>query len=359
MVRPMIREEHLDLGIAEGIITAEQAAKLRALAASVSTAAAQVVDGGATLDPDDERFRLIGGFNDIFVAIGVLLLVSALFGLSSTLGFGAGFAFIAMAAAWALSEVFSRRLKLALPAITLALMFAGAGGIATYMIASGLLQASGAVEPESLTPDTALFGLGAALFALLHLWRFRVPIDTAIAAGGLVCAVMGCIGVAGPEWAQAYRPLLWAFFGALIFVLAVRIDATDPLRMTRRSDVAFWLHLLAAPMIVNAVSSLFFGPEGALAVGQAVGILALFAAFGLVALVLDRRALLVSALSYAGIAIGYLLSESIAKDISVSLTLLGLAALVLLLSAQWRRLRRAALARLPLGGIRLLVPPAS
>lgn len=355
----MIRDEHLDLGIAQGIITAEQAARLRALAPSVSTAAAQVVDGGTALDPDDERFRLIGGFNDIFVAIGVLLLVSALFSLSSTLGFGVGFAFIAMAAAWALSVVFSRRLKLALPAIALALMFAGAGGIATYTIVGGLLLAGGVAEANSLKPAWALFSLGAALSALLHHRRFRVPIDTAIAAGGFVCALMGFIDIAGPEWMQVYRPLLWAFFGGLIFVLAVRIDATDPLRTTRRSDVAFWLHLLAAPMIVNAIGALFFGPEGALGVGQAVGILAVFAAFGLVALVLDRRALLVSALSYAGLAIGYLLSESIAKDISVSLTLLGLAALVLLLSVQWRGLRRAALARLPLGGIRRLVPPAS
>jgi len=356
----MIRDEHLDLGIAEGIITAEQATKLRALVAGVSTAAVQQVgDRHASVDPDDERFRLIGGFNDIFVAIGVLLLVFALFSLSGTLGFGVGFAFVAMAAAWMLSEIFSRRLKLALPAIALALMFAGAGGIATYMIATGALQAGGVAEAESLKPATAWLGLGAALSALLHLWRFRVPIDTAIAAGGLVCAIMGCIDAVGPEWAQAYHPLLWAFFGGLIFLLAVRIDATDPLRTTRRSDVAFWLHLLAAPMIVNAIGSLFFGPEGALGVGQAVGILGVFAAFALVALVLDRRALLVSALSYAGFAIGYLLSESLAKDISVSLTLLGLAALVLLLSAQWRSLRRTALARLPLGGFRLLVPPAS
>jgi hypothetical protein len=48
-----------------------------------------------------------------------------------------------------------------------------------------------------------------------------------------------------------------------------------------------------------------------------------------------------------------------AKDMSLSLTLLGLAALVLLLSAQWRRLRTAALQALPLGRFRQLVPPAS
>lgn len=353
----MFRDEHIDLGVAQGIITADQAARLRALA--VGQSAAPGSEQVQHVDPDDERFRLIGGFNDVFVAIGIALLVGALFGLSSTLGFGAGFALIAMVAAWALSEVFARHLRLALPAISLALMFACSGGIGTALLAGGVLQTAGAPAVESTTPNLALFGLGAALSAALHLWRFRVPIDAAIIAGGLVCAIVGGIETVAPEWAQAYRPLLWAVFGGLIFAMAVRVDATDPARTTRRSDVAFWLHLLAAPMIVNAASSLFIRHEGALGVGNAVGVLVLFAAFGLIALVIDRRALLVSALSYAGIAVGYLLSESLAKDMSVSLTLLGLAALVLLLSAQWRSLRRAVLALLPLGGIRHLVPPAS
>jgi hypothetical protein len=355
----MIRDEHIDLGVSQGIISAAQAAQLRALVTGAPTTSAisAELDAG---DPDDERFRLIGGFNDIFVSIGVLLLVSALFGLTSTLGFGAGFALIAMVAAWALSEVFARRLRLALPAIALSLMFAVAGGIAAYMLVTGALQAAGLSDPEAATsPSWTLFGLGAAFAAVLHRWRFRVPIDTAIVAAGLVCAVMGGFEIADAQWTSDHRSLLLAVLGGLVFATAVYIDATDTHRLTRRSDVAFWLHLLAAPMLVQAVSSLLFGPTSELGVSQAIGILGLFAVFGLVALILDRRALLVSGMSYAGLAIGYLLSESLAKDISLSLTLLGLATLVLLLSAQWRSLRRAVLRVLPLGHLRQFVPPAS
>lgn len=356
----MIRDEHIDLGVAQGIISADQAAQLRALAQGATVATAVAPAEIDVVDPDDERFRLIGGFNDVFVSIGVLLLVLALFGLTSTLGFGAGFALIAMAAAWALSEVFARRLRLALPAIALSAMFAVAGGIAAYMLVTGALQAAGLSDPEAATtPSWALFGLGTAFAAGLHRWRFRVPIDTAIIAGGLVCAVMGGFEIANPQWTADHKPLLLAGLGGLVFAAAIRIDATDTRRLTRRSDVAFWLHLLAAPILVQAVSALLFGPATELGVTQAVGILVLFAVFGLVAIILDRRALLVSGMSYAGLAIGYLLSESLAKDISLSLTLLGLAALVLLLSAQWRSLRSTALRVLPLGHLRQFVPPAS
>lgn len=351
----MIRDEHIDLGVARGIISAGQAAQLRALAVAPDAS----VGSELAVDPDDERFRLIGGFNDVFVSIGVALLVSALFGLTSTLGFGVGFAVIAMAAAWALSEVFARRLRLALPAIALALMFAGAGGIAALVGVEGVLQVAGVSDPGPSTLSWTTFGLGAALSALLHNWRFRVPIDTAIIAGGLACAVVGALGIAAPEWTTEHRPLVLAVLGALVLAMAIRIDAADRERVTRRSDVAFWLHMLAAPMLVQALSSLLFGSVSQIGAIQAFGMLGLFLVLGLIALVLDRRALLVSGLSYAGFAIGYLLSESLAKDVSLSLTLLGLAALVLLLSAQWRSLRRMVLRALPLGRLRQLVPPAS
>jgi len=349
----MIGEQHIETAIARGIISRDQAAQLRALAA------VPAAPFGEASDPDDERFRLIGGFNDVFVTVGIVLLVSALFGLSSTLGFGIAFVIVALVAAWGLSEVFARHLRLALPAIALSLMFACAGGLAAYMIANSALQATGAAEAGRPLPISLLLGLGAAATAALHRWRFRVPIDTAIIAAGLACALMGAFEFAAPDWTKAHKALLLAGMGTVILAAAIRIDATDTLRVTRRSDVAFWLHLLAAPMLVHAVSSLLFGPATELGVPQALGILALFAVFGLIAVVLDRRALLVSGLSYAGLAIGYLLSERLSKDVSLSLTLLGLAALVLLLSAQWRSLRRAALLALPLGGVRQLVPPAS
>src|SRR3546814_17074082 len=75
-------------------------------------------------------------------------------------------------------------------------------------------------------------------------------------------------------------------------------DSSDPKRETRRSDVAFWLHLLAAPLIVHPVFSLLGLTDGSASVMEAVVVLLVYVGIGLTALAIDRRALLVSALAY-------------------------------------------------------------
>lgn len=352
----MIRDEHIEAAVAQGILSLDQATRLRDLALD-GAAPTQLED--APSDPDDEKFRLIGGFNDVFVTIGVLLLVAALFGLASVLDFRPGLAVLAMIAAWGLSEFFSRRMRLALPSITLALMFAGATGFLATSLGALFLSGGDWADDRGLRLWIMLFSLGVMAGGVAHHWRFRVPIDVAIAAGGLTSAVFHAVGVAAPEWTVDNGSALAAMLGLLLFAAAVRTDASDPQRITRRSDVAFWLHLLAAPMIVHAVIPLVAGPVSALGTGQAFAVLLVFALLGVVALVIDRRALLVSGLTYAGIAIGYLLSQSVAEGMGLSLTLLGLAVVVLGLSAGWRSLRRAVLPLLPLGTLRHSVPPAS
>ncbi|HEX2840908.1 hypothetical protein [Hyphomicrobium sp.] len=352
----MIRDEHIEAAVAQGILTGDQAVRLRDLARK-DLAPASVNDG--LPDPDDEKFRLIGGFNDVFVTIGVLLLVAAFFGLASVLDFRPGLAVLAMISAWGLSEFFSRRMRLALPSITLALMFAGATGFLATSFAALLPSGADWADDRGFRLWIPLFSLGVLAGGVAHHWRFRVPIDVAIAAGGLTYAVYNGIGVIAPDWILDNGSALAAVLGLLLFASAVRTDASDTRRLTRRSDVAFWLHLLAAPMIVHAVIPLVAGPVSALGTGQAFAVLVVFALLGIVALVIDRRALLVSGLTYAGIAIGYLLSQSVAEGMGLSLTLLGLAIVVLGLSAGWRYLRRTVLPLLPLGSLRHAVPPAS
>src|SRR5262245_749743 len=108
----MIRDEHIEAAVAQGILSADQAARLRDLARGDAPAPQR---DERRSDADDEKFRLIGGFNDVFVTIGVLLLISALFGLANVLSFQPGFAVLALIASWGLAEYFSRRMRLALP----------------------------------------------------------------------------------------------------------------------------------------------------------------------------------------------------------------------------------------------------
>ena len=359
----MIGDEVLDAAVAQGIIDQGQAAQLRDLARA---SASPVVSEEPASDPDDEKFRLIGGFNDVFVTIGVLLLIAALSALSRTFGFNLGFSVIALLSAWGLSEFFSLRMRLALPSIVLALMFAGAGaflGADLGNIVFGLVGAlpspeAGEIRAVNTVSMMICAGIGAVIAAWAHERRFHVPIDTAIAAGGLVGVICGVLSLLAPDWTGEHWAVIVALLGLGVFAAALRVDASDPERRTRRADVAFWLHMLAAPMVVHAVIRLVTGNIAGIDTAQAIMILVVFIVLGLVALVIDRRALLVSGLTYAGIAIAYLLSQSVEAGLGMSLTLLGLAVVVLGLSAGWRSLRRAVLPLLPLGQLRQHIPPA-
>ncbi len=356
----MIAEQDLQAAVAEGIIDQAQAvriahlARLR-LAAQASTPPrlgdSVTAEAGRAIDPDDERFRLIGGFNDVFVAIGVGLLAGALLGLSRVVGFGDAFSAVALLSAWGLSEVFARRMRLALPSILLAAMFCASAALLVAQLTAdrGL--------PSILYGGWVPAAVAFSAAALLHHWRFRVPVDMALMAIGGIGVLLALISAIAPALAQDYLNLILLFCGLSVFALALRLDMRDPRRLTRRSDAAFWLHLLSAGLIVHPVFRGMVSSAGDFGTAKSLIILGIFAALGVIALVIDRRALLVSALSYAGIAVAYLISQSVSTTLSLPLALLGLAVLVLALSAGWRALRRALVPVLPLGRWRDRLPP--
>ncbi|MEC7398740.1 MAG: hypothetical protein VYD00_01820, partial [Pseudomonadota bacterium] len=119
----------------------------------------------------------------------------------------------------------------------------------------------------------------------------------------------------------------------------------------RRSDVAFWLHLLAAPMIAHPVFYSLGVMDGAdrVGVGSAIGVLAIYVLFGLVALAIDRRALLVSALAYVLVALAFLFDRFGAVELTFALTALVIGSALLSLSAFWTPIRNKVVAGLPNG----------
>jgi len=124
-------------------------------------------------------------------------------------------------------------------------------------------------------------------------------------------------------------------------------DSSDRARLTRRSDVAFWLHLLAAPMIVHPVFTLLGLNDGNATVGEGLVVVALYVALGLTALAIDRRALLVSALAYVLWALADLFKRFGAVELNVALTALVIGSALLLLSAFWHQARRTIVQPLP------------
>jgi hypothetical protein len=141
-----------------------------------------------------------------------------------------------------------------------------------------------------------------------------------------------------------------------VFAAAMAFDTSDPARLTRRADSAFWLHLLAAPLIVHSLIWLISpwlssatpavpGPHWlGMTPALATGIVVIFAILAVIAIVIDRRALLVSGLTYLGAAIGYAItSTSVGSgglSLAVAATLTALGALVLALGVGWLPLRR-------------------
>ncbi len=345
----MYSESDLTAAVASGAISAHAAQALRDHVA------------GARVSPsaDEEHFRLITGFNDIFVSIAAVILLLAMAWIGESIHSALAGLFVA-ASAWGLAEFFTRQRRMALPSILLLLAFVG-GVFATF---AGLLVEHGE-QWLGVNPDErmlAVIGGGIALSAAAAAWihwrRFMVPITVAAGTAALVgTAVALIVAAIGPDNFSKEAVLAMVLVGGIgVFALAMNWDRSDTSRLTRRSDVAFWLHLLAAPMIAHPLFSLLGVTEnGVIGVGAAVGVVALYLVFGLVALAIDRRALLVSALAYVLFAMTQLFREFGAVELNIALTALVIGSALLTLSAFWQNARGLVLGLLP-QGVRSLVP---
>ena len=138
-------------------------------------------------------------------------------------------------------------------------------------------------------------------------------------------------------------------FGVGVFLFAMRWDGSDKARITRRSDVAFWLHLLAAPMIVHPIFSLLGLNDGNASIGEGVVVIIVYVVLGLAALAIDRRALLVSALAYVLFALSEMFRQFGAVELNIALTALVIGSALLMLSAFWHQARAMVVRPLPEG----------
>lgn len=286
---------------------------------------------------DEENFRLLSGFNDIFVIIASGLLLASLtwLGFESKPVIGA---LVLAAGSWGLAEVFVRRKRMALPAI--GLLFTFLAGL--FAIPISILEFNQQVHEAQLVAA----GLLTVAGAWVHWQRFRVPVTI---AAGMIALFAGCFGVLFlqyPEIRYFYQPYL-AVAGLITFALAMYWDARDPKRQTRNSDIAFWLHLLSAPLIVHPIFSSLGIFSGVTGYSTALIVLALYTILALVSIVVDRRAIMVSALVYVVYAMSGLLENYGLVSYSMALTGIFIGGSLLLLSAYWQQTRQAIVTLLP------------
>lgn len=351
----MYSQNDLDEAVAAGAITAEAASALRTFIESQRHMPVA----------DEEQFRLITGFNDIFVSVAAVILLVAVGWIGQQIGphlDGNGPSpvpglFVA-AVSWGLALFFTARRRMALPSILLLLAFVGgvfftAAVALSIAIGQNLLQNNQQLQ-GIVAAGSAVIAGGAAW---LHWRQFHVAITVAAGAAAACGIALGLL-IAAVGDAAGIRNLILGFallLGLGVFYVAMRWDSSDPARVTRRSDVAFWLHLLAAPMIVHPIFALLGLTNGSVSIGAGLVVILLYVLLGLAALAVDRRALLVSALAYVLWALSELFRQFGAVELNVALTALVIGSALLLLSAFWHQARAAVLKPLP-EGLRAKLP---
>ncbi len=362
----MLTEQNLNSAVLQNIITPAQHGALIALA--------RANDPVSPDESTDEALRLVGGGNDLFVTVGVVLLLAGLFfALTATgsLGLVASYAIIAVVV-WVIAEIVTRQKRMRLSSTVLAVLFMlCVGELISQYIATRIDFVALQANPIGILAQRGTIGwlsLGAAVVfivaAMVYFWRFGVPVLAAVIA--LALTALGFIqivlflydgvtagSVAVPSLDQIpgvirdalYLPLI---AGLIIFGVAVALDLHDRERRTLWSDCAFWLHLVSAPLLVHPLFIMATGQDvafGKIEAGQSaiVMLTLLILMFVYVALAIDRRSLLVPTLGYFGSIGIYALVSKTAETAGLppfALILLGVGAVIILFGTTWHTIRR-------------------
>lgn len=332
----MIDRDDLRASVAAGILSEAQATRLIALADARRGAR-------ENLDIGDEPFELFKGFNEVFIVVGLVILtlgwvaVSALW-VGGQLG-GAtdrtvSVALIGAAALWLLAEYFVRHRRMVAPAIALSILWAmnaSLGFSAAYAQPFMVAQ-----QDYSSLP----FPLALSVLSLFVFWgRFRVPFALAmIALGAFAVALVIAARTSGEPQSlsdlfllSGDGPFAWITLalGLVVFGVAMWFDMSDPHRVTRRAANGFWLHVVAAPALVNTLALTLLAEDGS----NLLLVLVLLS-FAVIAIVIDRRSFLIAAVGYS-----VTLALTVFGTDGAAYTILALGLSLVLLGAWWERLR--------------------
>lgn len=349
MADPSIATADLRAAVASGLITEMQAVGLATFAQSRA-------GQRAAMPAEDEPFEFFKGFSEIFVSIGLIILLAGISMLVSWLGGPTMLILLpvlAAAIAWWWATYFTLKRRMNLPSMVLATAYG-----------SGLFGSALALFGQASLPDRAALVLAALVaVAAMALWyrRFRLPFAMfvlglfalaaiyALTAGAqALIGLSDGTGLAGGIFDLRSSPqfsLATLLFGVLAFVGAMWFDTRDPYRLGRHAATAFWLHLLAAPALVNTVALTLYNIGGTTGMLTTAAALALIAAL---ALVIDRRSFLTAGIAYIALVISWAVQGGGGGGFGHwTMIMLLLGALVTALGTWWVPLRTGLMTRLP------------
>jgi len=266
----------------------------------------------------EEPLKFIRSFGDVFISLGVLLLaisvnmanLTGLYLIAPVLGF------------IAISEWLVRVRRLALPGIVILLS-----------ILFFVNEAIGAHIDAAVFIKTGLIGLTSLLFYL----RYKMPFSLLPLAASVVAMVIMQLG-----FDVLQNPVIFVVMGLLVFAVAMWFDSRDTKRVSHLSDSAFWLHLLASPLLVHGVMvSMFFSDQAWVnALSKEVIVLSFFVLFFFLALLVDRRAMLISTQIYVIYALTNFLQGSLDSSQNVLMfVLIVLGLFVIFFGTYWYKAR--------------------
>ena len=340
--------EDLRAAVASGVLTEAQAASVTALANDRA-------GKRASMPAEDEPFEFFRGFSEIFVSIGLIILLT---GITAMLAWFGGVALmsvlplISAGICWWWAKYFTLKRRMNLPSMVLATAFGG--GI--YLSAITILGQAGL----SLRVVVVLAFVLAALGMALWYRRFRLPFSAFIlglfvlgavytltasvdALGGFVTGGRG--GMDGffdlresPQFATATL-----LFGVAVFLAAMWFDTRDPHRLGRHAATAFWLHMLAAPALVNPVALTLYNSGGAGGIGLLIVALVIIT---VLALVIDRRSFLTAAIAYIALVLAWVVGDT-GNFGTWTFILIALGGLITAIGTWWVQLRAVVMRILP------------
>lgn len=337
--------EDLRAAVAAGIIDEAQAASVTALANDRAGKRAQ-------MPAEDEPFEFFRGFSEIFVSIGLIILLSGIVAMLAWFGGIALLSILPLICAgicWWWATYFTLKRRMNLPSMVLAVAFGG--GI--YLSAVTVLMQADLALRGAVVGSFVLAALGMALWYR----RFRLPFSAFVLglfALGAIYTLTASVDALGGFVSGSRAGLNGLFdlrespqfafatlgFGVACFAAGMWFDTRDPYRLGRHAATAFWLHLLAAPALVNTVAVTLLN-------GGGMGLLAVaLVAITVLALVIDRRSFLTAAIVYIAIVIAWVVGDG-GNFGSWTFILIALGGLITAIGTWWVQLRAWVMRILP------------
>jgi len=354
---PEFSTHDIRAAVAADVINEAQAARLLAIA--------QARRGFRDhLGAEDEPFELFKGFSEIFVTVGLAILYGGFMSVAVLTANPVIIPLLSILVTVAFAYYFTLKRRMDLPSIGLASVFA----ISVAALSVGLILD---LKQTPTAPQVLAISAIGAVAMLGYYRRFHVPFAMflfGIFGAGMAVAVAGIIA---PEsiFASAFmrsaegffdlgrNPVMaWTLliFGLLAFLGGMYFDTKDPYRIARHSACGFWLHILAAPAIVNVIALSLINLEGTS--GYVLAALAL-TLIAVVALVIDRRSFLTAGIAYIGIILAWALGADGNSDWNIAITLLIIGAFITALGTWWVQLRTILMRTLPPFPLKDRLPP--